>query len=198
MGRRVGTNTLCRISELTLSPRQGFMNSATALKIDWKGMGGLKKACPAGLSRFKKALNRYASYWHAPPSTAQQTGTGREGAAQPSRQWGGHRSGDRRIHRTHRRRLLTAGREGIGGFWQLLGSQSRQITRLFLQSSELWPPPPPHHQASVSPPPLVPGEGGNHSLAGEGMGVPNFGLLDRHCGTLGINVLCGWATLLSS
>jgi hypothetical protein len=45
-------------------------------------------------------------------------------------------------------------------------TQSRQITRLFLQSSELGPPRP-HPQASVSPP-LV--SGGTHSLAGEGWG----------------------------
>ncbi len=50
--------------------------------------------------------------------------------------------------------------------------QSRQNARLFLQLSELGPPPsPPHPQAIVSPPF---GSGGKHSLAGEGVGGPNF------------------------
>ncbi len=38
------------------------------------------------------------------------------------------------------------------------------------------------------PPPLVPG---GHTRLREGVGGSQFGRGDRHCGTLGINVLCG-------
>jgi hypothetical protein len=49
-------------------------------------------------------------------------------------------------------------------------TQSRQSTKLFLQSSELGSPPRHPHASvpSLPSPPLVPG-GGTHSLAGEGM-----------------------------
>jgi hypothetical protein len=50
-------------------------------------------------------------------------------------------------------------------------SQSRQSTKLFLQSSELGSPPRHPHASvpSLPSPPLVRGGGGTHSLAGEGM-----------------------------
>ncbi len=71
--------------------------------------------------------------------------------------------------------------------------QSRQIARLFLQSSKLGPPrphPTPSPAGEFVPTPLVPGEG-THSLAGEGeVGGSQFGRGDRPCGTLGISVLC--------
>jgi hypothetical protein len=55
---------------------------------------------------------------------------------------------------------------------QLL-SQRIQSARLSLQSSELAPPALPLTRKRVLPPPLVPGGGGTHSLAGEGAGGPN-------------------------
>ncbi len=45
-------------------------------------------------------------------------------------------------------------------------------------------------QASVFPTPLVPGRG-THSLGGRGGGGVPIRTRDRHCGTLGICVLCG-------
>jgi hypothetical protein len=73
-------------------------------------------------------------------------------------------------------------------------SQSRQSTRLLLQSSDLGQLPPPHPQANTSPPF---GSGGvTHFLAGEGgVGGSQFARGDRHCGTLGIFVLCGFANV---
>jgi hypothetical protein len=67
-------------------------------------------------------------------------------------------------------------REKFKSFMSVKQSQSRQKTRLFLQSSELdpLPPPPPNLQGSVSPDPFVPGRGGNTLVcAGEGVGGPN-------------------------
>ncbi len=70
------------------------------------------------------------------------------------------------------------------------GSQSRQSTKLFLQSSELGLPSP-HTQASVyPPPPLWFGEAVTLAYGREG-GRSKFRRGDRHCGTLDINVLCG-------
>ncbi len=61
--------------------------------------------------------------------------------------------------------------------------QSRQSTRLFLQSSKLGPPPPLHPQASVPPLLLVPG--GTHLLAEKGVGGGSqFGQGEKSCGTL--------------
>jgi hypothetical protein len=63
-------------------------------------------------------------------------------------------------------------------------------TKLFLQASEMGPHTP-YPPASGSPPPLVPGGGGTHSLAGQGVGDPNTDEgTCRHCGILSINVLC--------
>jgi hypothetical protein len=59
-----------------------------------------------------------------------------------------------------------------------LNTQSRQSARLFLQSSELGSPTPSPGGECV-PPRLVPGEGGTNSYEGT-----------RHCGFLGIYVLC--------
>jgi hypothetical protein len=65
-----------------------------------------------------------------------------------------------------------------------LQAQSRQSTRLFLQSSELGPPPL-NRRRVFPPPPLVPGRG-PHLLAIEGLEGSQFGRGDKHCGTLGI------------
>ncbi len=74
----------------------------------------------------------------------------------------------------------------------LLGArtQSRQSARLFLQSYELGPPPPPPTTLTGEcAPAAVPGGGGvTHVLVGEAGLGPGRG--DRHCGTLGICVLC--------
>jgi hypothetical protein len=59
----------------------------------------------------------------------------------------------------------------------------------FFSSRPNWEPPPPHPQASA-PPPLVPG--GTLACEREG-GGSQFGRGDRHCGTLGIYVLCNTA-----
>jgi hypothetical protein len=64
----------------------------------------------------------------------------------------------------------------------------------FFSSRPKWAPPPPHPQVSVFPTPLVvvgEGGGGTHSLAGEGVGESPFRRGDRHCGILGLFVLCG-------
>jgi hypothetical protein len=45
--------------------------------------------------------------------------------------------------------------------------------------------------APPPPPPSLVSWGRAHSLAGEGVGGSQFGRGDRHCGTLGINVLSG-------
>ncbi len=66
----------------------------------------------------------------------------------------------------------------------MVRSQSKQSTRLFLQSSELGQPPPPRPQANMSPPF---GWGVAHFIAGEGGGGGSqFAREDRHCGTPGI------------
>jgi hypothetical protein len=64
-------------------------------------------------------------------------------------------------------------------------TKSRQSARLFIQSSELGLPHP-LTRRRVSLPPLVPGEG--HTCLRER--GSQFGQGDRHCGTLGIIVLC--------
>jgi hypothetical protein len=68
-----------------------------------------------------------------------------------------------------------------------LHARSRQSAKLFLQSSELGTPHP-HPQVSLPSPPLVPGWA-THSLPGKGW---EFRRGDRHCGTLGIYVLCAF------
>ncbi len=50
-----------------------------------------------------------------------------------------------------------------------------------------WDPPPPYLQTCASPPL---GPGGTYTLAGDGVEGSQFGRGDRHCGTLGIYVLC--------
>ncbi len=73
-------------------------------------------------------------------------------------------------------------------------AQSRQSGRLFLQSSEMGSPTPspagecvPHSFGGGG----GGGGGGTHSLAGEGVGESPFRRGDRHCGILGLFVLCG-------
>jgi hypothetical protein len=76
--------------------------------------------------------------------------------------------------------------------------QSRQSIRLFLQSSKLKPPPPhtlpnPLIRRRVCPPPF--GSGGGHTSLREGGGVQiPFRRGVRHCGTLGIYVVCALPT----
>jgi hypothetical protein len=68
-------------------------------------------------------------------------------------------------------------------------AQSRQSARLFLQLSELGPS---HPLTAGECAPLPPLLWGRDTLAcAGGWGVPQFGRGDRHCGTLGIYVLCG-------
>jgi hypothetical protein len=70
--------------------------------------------------------------------------------------------------------------------------QSRQSARLFLQSCELGPPNPSLAGECV---PSLFGSGGEgtNSLGGERAGTGSqFGRWDRHCGTLGIYVLCAY------
>jgi hypothetical protein len=67
-----------------------------------------------------------------------------------------------------------------------------QSTRLFLQSYEFGPPP--STRKRVCPLPLfLYGGGGTQLACGEGVGVRirQFGRGERHCGNLGIHVLCG-------
>jgi hypothetical protein len=64
-------------------------------------------------------------------------------------------------------------------------AQSRQIARLFLQSSKLGPGPTPLPAKECHPPlPLWFRGVGTHSLAGEGVGGSQFRRGDRHCGIL--------------
>jgi hypothetical protein len=69
---------------------------------------------------------------------------------------------------------------------EMRGRVMHRVDRVqgFFSSRPNWDPLPPPPQASV--PPL-----GTHSLAEEGVGGFQFGRGDRHCGTLGIYVLCG-------
>ncbi len=76
-------------------------------------------------------------------------------------------------------------------FYDILSTitpQSRQSAKPFLQSSELELPQSPTRRR-VCPPPFGSG-GGTHSLAGEGLGEPQFWRGDTHCGTLYIYVVC--------
>ena len=66
-------------------------------------------------------------------------------------------------------------------------SQSRQSARLFSPLVRIGISPPPHRQASVSPPVWFGGRG--DTRWGE-RGGSQFRRGDRHCGTLGIYVLC--------
>ncbi len=66
----------------------------------------------------------------------------------------------------------------------------------FFSSRRNWDSPTPSHAGECVPPPLVQGEG-THSLAGERVGESQFLRGDRHCGMLGIYVLCGHAPKLS-
>jgi hypothetical protein len=60
-----------------------------------------------------------------------------------------------------------------GGGGAVLGPQSRQIAKLFLQSSESgFPPPPPHTQAGVEPPSFGSGGEGGTLASQVGEGVP--------------------------
>jgi hypothetical protein len=59
----------------------------------------------------------------------------------------------------------------------------------FFSSRQNWDPPPPHPRASV--PPFGFGGGGHIRLRERGAVESQFGRGDRHCGTLGIYVLCG-------
>jgi hypothetical protein len=73
-------------------------------------------------------------------------------------------------------------------------AQSIQSARLFLQPSELEPPPP-HPQVSLSP--LLVQRGGHTPLREKG-GGSQFRRGNRHCGYLGMYVLCGddpWISL---
>jgi hypothetical protein len=67
--------------------------------------------------------------------------------------------------------------------YQKYWSQSRQSTKLFIQSSELGLPKPLTRRRVCPPPPLVPREGA-HSLAREGVGESKFRRGDIHYGTL--------------
>jgi hypothetical protein len=60
----------------------------------------------------------------------------------------------------------------------------------FFSSRQEWDPPTPS-PAGECIPSACGSRGGTHSLAGEGVGKPQFGREDRHCVTLGIYVLCG-------
>ena len=65
-----------------------------------------------------------------------------------------------------------------------------RVTRLFLQSSELGLPHP-LTRRQVCPSPF--GSGGDTLACGKGVERSQFQRGDRHCGTLGIYVLCGTA-----
>ncbi len=75
-------------------------------------------------------------------------------------------------------------------------SPSHRVDRVlgFFSSRPNWdsptPSPWPSGCFSTPQPPLVP-RGGPHSLAGEGGVGSQFGRGERHCGTLGVYVLCG-------
>ncbi len=60
----------------------------------------------------------------------------------------------------------------------------------FFSSRPNWDFPQPLTPRRVPPPPPLVQGGGAHSLAGEGVGWSQFRRGDRHCGTLGIYVLC--------
>ncbi len=65
-----------------------------------------------------------------------------------------------------------------------------QSAKLFLQSSELGLPHLLTRRRVCTLHPFGCG-GGAHSLAGQGVGESQFGRGDRHCGTLGIYLICG-------
>jgi hypothetical protein len=66
----------------------------------------------------------------------------------------------------------------------MLGAQSRESAKLFLQSSALGLPKPLTLRRVCPPPSSVLGGGANSLAAREGLGESQFRRGDRHCGTL--------------